>query len=346
MLNNNNKTRKERLLTLGSLFAGIGGFELAGITAGIEPIWSNEIDSFCCKVLRKNFTNEIIEADIRQITADTTNAGIKGLREWQNETNDKKRNIKLRPVDILTGGFPCQPFSHAGKRKGKDDNRYFWPEYYRLIRELQPPWIVAENVTGLVSMENGRTLEGILSDLENENYQTEIYNIPACGVGAWHKRERIWIVAHKFGKSGRQETQKGMEMDGELLEGSKWQKNSNGSQSLCSNVPDTPGIGMEGRGADRKQKPQTQIRQKLPGCNSSGNGGNYREIEPGLGNLVYGLPSGLAGSWDREPDIPRVSKGSKDRVNKLKGLGNAIVPQIAFQFFSAINEFEKTKWKS
>ncbi len=197
-------------LTMASLFAGIGGFELAAIWAGIEPIWSNEIDPWCCKVLRKNFNHEIIEKDIRQITSDT------GCKRWNEGTNKRIQSESAKPIrqdigdictkgegiyyiqrpDILTGGFPCQPFSHAGKRKGKDDNRYLWPEYFRLIRELQPPWIIAENVAGFISMENGRTLEGILNDLENENYTPEIYNIPACGVGAWHKRERIWIVAH------------------------------------------------------------------------------------------------------------------------------------------------------
>ena len=200
---------------MGSLFAGIGGFEISAKWAGIQPIWSNEIDPWCCKVLRKNFNHEIIEKDIRLVTAHTNEQRCnrtgrqviqqRKLSHGKPRIYDKEKSEfkTIQSPDILTGGFPCQPFSHAGKRKGKDDNRYLWPEYLRLIRELQPTWVIAENVAGLISMENGRTLEGILLDLENENYTPEIYNIPACGVGAWHKRERIWIVAHSINGSNR-----------------------------------------------------------------------------------------------------------------------------------------------
>jgi len=106
-------------MTLGSLFAGIGGFELAATWAGIEPIWSNEIDSYCCKVLNKNFNHEIIEKDIREIG---------------------KHNLKR--VDIISGGDPCQPNSVAGLGKGKEDHRFLWPQMFRIIRELHPPWII------------------------------------------------------------------------------------------------------------------------------------------------------------------------------------------------------------
>ena len=150
------------------------------------------------------------EKDIRQITANTdTRFGNKQEEKIQTGRNtingSDTGRVYIPKVDILTGGFPCQPFSHAGRRQGENDDRYLWPEYLRLIRELQPSWIIAENVAGLISMENGKTLEGILDDLENENYQTEIYNIPACGVGAWHKRERIWIVCHSNSSSNRGE---------------------------------------------------------------------------------------------------------------------------------------------
>ena len=160
-------------LTLGGLFEGIGGFPLAASWAGIKPIWSNEIDPFCCKTLNKNFNHEIIQKDIREIGA---------------------RNLKR--VDIISGGFPCQPFSQSGKRKGNKDDRYLWPEMLRVIKELQPSFVVGENVSGLLSMENGETLKRILSDLENEGYNNEVFIIPACAKGASHRRDRLWILAY------------------------------------------------------------------------------------------------------------------------------------------------------
>src|SRR5688572_19908081 len=161
-------------MTVGSLFAGIGGFELAAQWAGLTPVWSNEIDPFCCKVLRKNFKHRIIEDDIRNIGA-------------QN----------LEPVDILTGGFPCQPFSTAGKRKGTEDDRHLWPQMLRIIGEVKPRWIVGENVSGLLNWSGGLVLKQIKIDLENQGYQFfPPCILPACGVNAPHKRDRIWIIAH------------------------------------------------------------------------------------------------------------------------------------------------------
>ena len=125
----------------------------------------------------------------------------------ESETGDRRQNISRRSketheqlylgrIDIITGGFPCQPFSHAGKRKGTYDSRYLWPEMLRTIRILKPSFVVGENVAGLVSMENGKTLDGILSDLEDEGYSVESFIIQACAVGTWHRRDRIWIVAY------------------------------------------------------------------------------------------------------------------------------------------------------
>lgn len=156
-------------MTVGSLFAGIGGFELAAQWAGFTPVWSNEIDPFCCKVLRKNFKHRIIEDDIRNIGAHN-----------------------LETVDILTGGFPCQPFSIAGKTKGTADPRFLWPEMLRVAKEINPPVIVGENVAGLKDM----GLDEILNDLDKSGYTAEVYNIPAEALLAPHKRERLWILAY------------------------------------------------------------------------------------------------------------------------------------------------------
>ena len=157
-------------LTVGSLFAGIGGFELAATWAGITPIWSNEIDPFCCKVLRKNFDHEIIQKDIRKI-----------------QKND------LEPIDIICGGDPCQPNSYAGLGKGTADHRFLWPEKFRIIRAIQPSWVVNENVSG--SITNG-VLDLKIDDLESEGYTCQAYCIPTESVGALHQRERVWLIAH------------------------------------------------------------------------------------------------------------------------------------------------------
>jgi DNA (cytosine-5)-methyltransferase 1 len=148
------------------LFSGIGGFSLAARWAGIQTIQFVEKDKFCKKVLTKNFPNVPIHDDIRTFN-------------FHEE------------VEILTGGFPCQPFSVAGKKKGLLDDRYLWPEMFRIIKQCRPKFIIAENVPGIVPL-----LDSILEDLEGENYQWTAYLIPACLIGAPHKRERLWIIAN------------------------------------------------------------------------------------------------------------------------------------------------------
>ncbi|MCH7826994.1 MAG: DNA (cytosine-5-)-methyltransferase [Bacteroidetes bacterium] len=322
-------------LTLGSLFSGIGGFEISATWAGIEPIWSNEIDPWCCKVLRKNFNHEIIEKDIRKLNGKIIRDTISSMdseigkvfgkgQGYKQSTNTERictnvgrrsgETFVLKSVDILTGGFPCQPFSHAGKRKGKDDNRYLWPEYLRLIRELQPTWIIAENVAGLISMENGRTLEGILIDLENENYTPEIYNIPACGVGAWHKRERIWILAHTCNSSNRTNRRKAREK--ESIQ-SKHRKEG------CSRM------------SSRASEDATNTtKQRLQNWRGAPMGRSEKESK-------FKRSSCNQRIWEFEPNVGRVADGVSGRVDRLKGLGNAIVTQVAYEIIKAIVEYEK-----
>ena len=306
-------------MILGSLFAGIGGFELAATWAGIEPIWSNEIDPFCCKVLRKNFNHEIIEKDIRLLTADT---GRKRQAKHEKQTAGIEQQNKrwVQRPDILTGGFPCQPFSHAGKRKGKDDDRYLWPEYLRLIRELRPTWVIGENVAGLVSMENGKTLERILAELEDENYQTEVYNIPACSVGAWHKRERIWIVSHTVNGSNRANRGTGRKAESvpEISRQTGYAGEPGRTNSKVQDVPDTI--------STRPQRRDSGIMQERRNKQLAWSGNSQY-------NERY---------WQFEPNVGRVANGIPRRVDRLKGLGNAIVPQVAYEIFKAIVNYENT----
>ena len=161
------------MLKLLDLFSGIGGFSLGlESTGGFETIAFVEKDDFCQKVLKKHWPNITIEGDIRNVKGDKYEA------------------------DVITGGFPCQPFSVAGKRKGTDDDRYLWDETIRVVRECKPRWFIGENVEGLININNGVVLRQVQTDLEKEGFEVQCLVIPASGVGAWHQRKRIWIMGY------------------------------------------------------------------------------------------------------------------------------------------------------
>jgi DNA (cytosine-5)-methyltransferase 1 len=263
----------DKVLTLGSLFDGISGFPLAASWCGIETKWISEIDEFCLKVSKKNFPNAIQYGDIKEIG--------KG-RKWEPGY-----------VDIISGGFPCQPFSVAGNQQGKEDNRYLWPEMLRVIGEVKPRWVIGENVPGIINM----ALDEVLASLENEGYKTETFIIPACGVGAPHKRDRVWIIANS--NIAQREREVGG-VESFAINGSS--KTSTNSKGICS------------QGFNTRQ----------------------REIEPG--------GSDWGKNWTEiASEFSRVDDGIPDRVDRIKSLGNAIVPQIAYEIFKAINEVEQTK---
>lgn len=304
---------------------------------GWENVFQIEIDDFCNKVLEKHFPETLRFKDIFEFNERLRNGEIitdtssetsriesgeinykggrtdenrrEGIRQAYGEAcTDRIRTagasngtINIGHIDIITGGFPCQPFSQAGKRKGTDDNRYLWPEMLTTIRIIKPPFVVGENVAGLVSMENGKTLDRILSDLANEGYTTEQFIIPACSVGAWHRRDRIWIIGYR---NVSNPNGKGSQRHGGLQErGGQWTA-WRGSESL-------KGIWQS---------------------------------EPDVGGVVARFSSTLDGYWEREPKgILRVAIGVKNRVNRLKALGNAIVPQVAYEIFKAIEQIDKCK---
>lgn len=257
--------------------------------AGIENSWANEIDPYCCKVLKKNFPKlKIYEQDIREIGGHN-----------------------LESVDIVSGGFPCQPFSHAGKRKGEKDDRYLWPEMLRVIKEVKDAgganWVIGENVAGLKSMENGRTLEGILIDLEDIGYQVESFLIPASAVGAWHRRGRIWILAFNSNSINARPYRKEMHINGDAELRNEQECNT---KSVCKDVPN----------ADCKRLKKQRTKSKARGI-----------AKP----ECY---------WQTEPELGRVANGIPGRVDRLKGLGNAIVPQAAAPFFEEIKEIESKNY--
>ena len=275
-----------------------GGFELAATWAGIEPVWSNEIDPFCCKVLRKNFNHEIIEKDIKECG---------------------KHNLKA--VDIIAAGVPCQPSSIAGKRKGTDDDRWLWDEAIRVVSELKPSYVICENPPGILSLEDGKPFQKILYALEDEGYNIELYNIPACSVGAWHRRERIIIIAYfnnisnQRGLVIRENKSKTKRSKGENEQPTRWNENRkrirtkfNTNAQIVSNIN---GKGLEG---ENKSKKSIRFDKRNSGYNRAN-----REIEPELVRLVHRIPN---------------------RMDRIKGLGNAIDPYVAYELFKAIINLE------
>jgi len=174
------------MLKLLDLFSGIGGFSLGlESTGGFETIAFVEKDDFCQKVLKKHWPNITIEGDIRNVKGDKYEA------------------------DVITGGFPCQPFSVAGKRKGTDDDRYLWDETIRVVRECKPRWFIGENVEGLININNGVVLRQVQTDLEKEGFEVQCLIIPASGIGAWHQRKRIWIMAYSNSNGHRNKIGRG-----------------------------------------------------------------------------------------------------------------------------------------
>lgn len=163
--------------TVLDLFSGIGGFSLGLERAGMKTVAFCEIDAFCRQVLTRHWPHIPVYGDIRQLTA------------------RRLHHDGIPSIDLICGGYPCQPFSVAGKQRGHDDPRHLWPEMYRLIREIRPRWVICENVAGHVEL----GLDAVLSDLDDAGYAATPFVIPACAVGAPHRRDRVWIVAHPAG---------------------------------------------------------------------------------------------------------------------------------------------------
>lgn len=244
------------------LFSGIGGFALAARWSGIETIGFSEIDIYASLVLKKHWPNIPNYGDIKNV-----------------------KNIKC---DIITGGFPCQPFSESGRRKGRADHRWIWPEMFRVIKESMPSWVIGENVVGIIRME----IDNILSDLENEGYKTRAFIIPACGKNAVHRRERVWIIAN---------------LDGERCD--QW-------------ISDRE-TGQVHKDQERNvSKVHTERSQQQPELGS---------IDPDSG-------------WSEYISLcRRMDDGIPNRLDRLKCLGNAIVPQISFEIMSGINEINRLR---
>jgi len=299
------------MLKMLDLFSGIGGFSLAASWTGeIETVAFCEIDKYATKVLNKNFPGIPVEPDIREL---------------RNES-------QYGTIDIISGGFPCQPFSVAGKRRGKDDNRDLWPEMFRVIKEFRPTWVVGENVAGFVNME----LERTVIDLEAEGYEVQSFIIPACGIDAKHERKRVWIVAYSPSmqrNAGAKEQRKFRPMYENWIE---LHYADRSSQVLAD--PDS----MRMEGARPKQQTARISRKSEILANNErkrleGENGPKQKSRNITGcSSEKGKPS----EWPIEPGILRVANGIPSRVDRIKCLGNAIVPQVVYPIFQCIVTLE------
>jgi DNA (cytosine-5)-methyltransferase 1 len=254
----------------GSLFSGIGGFDLASEWMGWENVFHCEWMEFPRKVLDYYWPNADSHIDICN-------------------TNFKKYANK---IDILTGGFPCQPFSMAGKRKGTEDERYLWGEMLRAVQEIKPKFVIAENVFGITNIDGGMVFEQVCLDLENEGYEVQPFIIPACAKNAPHRRDRVWFIAYTSSSSNELQTKTRMDLDGSILEKRQRTEKTNRFNSYNSyNI-------------------WAEFPTQSPICSGDD------ELSTELDGITF----------------------SKWRAESIKGYGNAIVPQVAFEIFQVIEK--------
>ena len=326
-------------MTHGSLFSGIGGFDLAAEWMGWENKFHCEWNTFGQKVLKHYWPDAELFTDI-------TKSDFKKYHET---------------IDIISGGFPCQPYSAAGKRLGKEDDRHLWPQMLRAIREIQPRWIVGENVFGLVNWSGGLVFHEVQADLEAAGYEVFPYVLPAVSVNAPHRRDRVWFVA--YANNSRADI--GMRPE------RNWEKENNGrdEQSFSEHWQN----GGNGNAADTEGESGKRVRLKFGefgkqeqkqfrgNCGEVGSKRNAADtMRPGRrennrkGESKFFDKDGEKPNWSNFPTQSPVRKrddGIPDRLDgitfskwrneSIKAYGNAVVPQVVYQIFKAISDYEK-----
>jgi DNA (cytosine-5)-methyltransferase 1 len=337
-----------------SLFSGIGGFDLAAEWMGWENVFHCDINPFGKKVLEYYYPNSISYGDITKTDF----------------------SIHRGEIDILTGGFPCQPYSHAGKRKGKEDERHLWPQMLRAIREIKPRWIIGENVYGLVNWDGGLVFHEVQSDLEAEGYEVFPYVLPACSINAPHRRDRVFFIAYsdyasteysiqarrnvptseddtrtssdsnRFGCGGRhKQSESDNSKERKIHKNEQQYRNGVWSKTEGCNTSTTDSfcIRLE-HGRDTAEVSQEERYAKRKRCQSSlsfetnGNGhkSNWQDFP-----TVSPICDGDDGISDRLDSITF----SKWRKQSIMAGGNAVVPQLIYVLFKTISKFEQLKSK-
>lgn len=308
-----------------SLFSGIGGFDLAAEWMGWENAFHCEWNSFCQTILKHYWPNATSYEDITK-----TDFSL-----WRGR------------IDVLTGGFPCQPYSVAGKQLGTEDERHLWPEMLRAIREIKPTWVVGENVRGLVNWSGGLVFEQVQADLEAEGYEVLPFLLPAAGVGAPHRRDRIWFIAYR--SDTRNETVCEQKISTDRSENSS---NSNNTRFQAKRSEQQATRIEQHRELDRIAS--NTCNTKLERIRETGDFGRQRTDRQEWQRIKSSTD--IQPVWRNFPTQSPVCTGNdgfstgldgitfpKWRNESIKAGGNAIVPHVALQIFKAINEYEKIK---
>jgi len=316
------------------LFSGIGGFSLGLEKAGFKTIAFCEKELYCRMLLQKHWKGVKIYNDIKKCEG-------KEIKKTHGR------------IDILTGGFPCQPYSVAGKQKGTNDDRYLWPEMFRVIKEVQPTFIIAENVRGIINIQDGMVFETVCADLESEGFEIQPFIIPAAGVGAPHKRERVWIVGYskhngsltseiKRGDNKindrteeREDTtfkpeRAGRSRDNEIMENTRRKLHER------SSVREKNEDEIKKENANKFERSSSESASNVANTKSEQSISKYYREQPGETSEQEQIKSRGSSSWTlreanwlSEPNVGRVVNGVPGRAHRLRGLGNAIVPKIA-----------------
>ena len=314
------------------LCSGIGGFALGFEWAGLsKPVLFCDIEPWSRKILRKHWPDVPIAEDVKELANDPD-----GL---------------ILHCDILTAGYPCQPFSLAGERRGAEDDRHIWPYIFSIIQAKRPSWCVFENVYGHVSM----GLDEVLSDLEGEGYAARPFIVPACAADAPHRRDRVWIIARNVGDTQNErhnsgsDTQRKGSTDQQEQRLGVWSKPSGSGQNVAyASRLHSNGSGEHTQQGQRQEPQLGDSRGTDNVANTNGSQQQRRRV-PGRIHKEHAKPNGRSDTsrqqtaqfWLAEPAVGRVAHGIPRRVDRLRGLGNAIVPQIAMQIGKTIKQCEK-----
>ena len=319
------------------LFSGIGGFSLGlEATGGFETVAFCDIEKYCLEILEKRYPGVPRYTNIKELNYETI------------------KTDGVFPIDIITGGYPCQPFSVAGRKKGEKDPRHLWPEMFRLVQELQPSWVIGENVSGHIKL----GLDTVLKNLESEGYAARTFSISASSIGANHQRERVWIVANSkqdnYFEQVRRRNEEESGIQKKYREEHGQSRQSSGTSEVWKksnrheNVEDTRqlGGGLEpsgnkesiGRGSYEKTEWSTNADQtsgssqrgEVMANTSSKRTSRGETRREDAENVGQSSKRPWDGWWDIEPDVGRVAHGVPKRVDRLKSLGNSLVPMIPY----------------